>query len=102
MALIKCPECGKEISDTAKVCPHCGYKKPLKNPLNVFFYTHPRILGVILAVIILGIFYWLVSKGIFNDKETREMFKRADQVIERSEETIKETEDILNQYSFEN
>ena len=24
MALIKCPECGKEISDKAKICPHCG------------------------------------------------------------------------------
>lgn len=24
MALIKCVECGKEISDRAKVCPHCG------------------------------------------------------------------------------
>ena len=25
MALISCPECGKEISDRAKVCPNCGY-----------------------------------------------------------------------------
>ncbi len=25
MALIKCPECGKEISDSAKNCPQCGY-----------------------------------------------------------------------------
>ena len=25
MALIKCPECGKEISDKAESCPHCGY-----------------------------------------------------------------------------
>lgn len=25
MALIKCPECGKEVSDSAKVCPNCGY-----------------------------------------------------------------------------
>lgn len=24
MALIKCPECGKEISDKAKSCPGCG------------------------------------------------------------------------------
>ncbi len=24
MALIKCPECGKEISDQAKACPNCG------------------------------------------------------------------------------
>lgn len=25
MALIKCPECGKEISDQADFCPNCGY-----------------------------------------------------------------------------
>ena len=24
MALIKCSECGKEISDKAKTCPNCG------------------------------------------------------------------------------
>lgn len=28
MALISCPECGKEISDKAVACPHCG------NPIN--------------------------------------------------------------------
>ena len=28
MALINCPECGKEISDKAASCPHCG------NPMN--------------------------------------------------------------------
>lgn len=25
MAIIQCPECGKEISDKAKACIHCGY-----------------------------------------------------------------------------
>lgn len=25
MALIKCPECGKEISDKSKICVNCGY-----------------------------------------------------------------------------
>lgn len=29
MALIKCPECGGQVSDKAEVCIHCGY--PLKN-----------------------------------------------------------------------
>lgn len=31
MALIKCPECGKEISDKSEVCIHCGY--PLKQSI---------------------------------------------------------------------
>ena len=25
MALINCPECGKEVSDQAPACIHCGY-----------------------------------------------------------------------------
>lgn len=25
MALISCPECGKQISETTPSCPHCGY-----------------------------------------------------------------------------
>ena len=26
MALINCKECGKELSDSAEFCPHCGYR----------------------------------------------------------------------------
>ena len=34
MALIKCPECGKDISDKAVSCIHCGY--PLSaTPISV-------------------------------------------------------------------
>lgn len=35
MALIKCPECGKEISDKASCCPNCGCPKAeWKSPLE--------------------------------------------------------------------
>ena len=27
MALIKCPKCGKDFSDRAQACPHCGISK---------------------------------------------------------------------------
>lgn len=35
MALIKCSECGKDISDKASVCPNCGchYRKLYKAEL---------------------------------------------------------------------
>ena len=32
MAIINCPECGKEISDRAETCIYCGY--PLKEPMK--------------------------------------------------------------------
>ena len=36
MALIKCPECGKEISDQSEVCVHCGFpfKQHYQNKLD--------------------------------------------------------------------
>ena len=38
MALISCPECGKEVSDQALACIHCGYPlqsfPPPKRPLG--------------------------------------------------------------------
>lgn len=38
MALIKCPECGREFSDKATACPNCGFpvsKLPEMSPENV-------------------------------------------------------------------
>ena len=32
MSLIKCPECGQDISDKAENCIHCGY--PIKQYLE--------------------------------------------------------------------
>lgn len=37
MALISCPECGKEISDKAITCPNCGI--PLEEALKELEYT---------------------------------------------------------------
>ena len=54
MALIKCHECGKEISDTAKNCPHCGAKKKNK--------TLKRALYVLGALWVLGTVGSLLEK----------------------------------------
>lgn len=37
--LIKCPECGKEVSDMAKICIHCGFpiEECYKPVLNIEF-----------------------------------------------------------------
>lgn len=36
MTLMKCPECGKEISDKAKYCPQCGYPIEEYDSVNIY------------------------------------------------------------------
>ena len=47
MALIKCKECGQEISKNAKICPHCGKKN--KNKKVWFLIVGAIILFLIIA-----------------------------------------------------
>ena len=54
MALIKCKECQKEISDKSKVCVNCGsatYEKKIVNKNNNFIF----ILGILICF--LGILF---------------------------------------------
>lgn len=46
--IIKCPSCGKDISDNAKICPGCGAK--VKKPIykKVWFW-------IIIAFIVIGL-----------------------------------------------
>lgn len=52
MALIKCPECGKEISDEAKICPNCGAKSEQKrttdNIIRIVIGASLLIIGLML------------------------------------------------------
>ena len=58
MALIKCEECGKEISSTAKTCPYCGYKTPrteedskiLEQKITVYTCLAGIVIGLILLL----------------------------------------------------
>ena len=49
MAIIHCPECGREVSDRAKHCPHCG----VTIARSATFYTSV-VVGCVIALI--GIF----------------------------------------------
>ena len=61
MALIKCSECGKEISDKAKMCVNCGAKTKNNNRI---------ILSLIIGVAILLVAV-LVYFLIFNNNENK-------------------------------
>lgn len=57
MALIRCKECGKEISDSVKKCPNCGYrekKKVSKKKIIVLgiIFTILAIIGIIFTILI--------------------------------------------------
>lgn len=53
MALIKCAECGKDVSSEAKTCPHCGAKVVLpKKPMSK---TKKIIFGALGGVILISI-----------------------------------------------
>ncbi|MDO9042825.1 MAG: zinc ribbon domain-containing protein [Desulfocapsaceae bacterium] len=51
MALGNCRECGKEVSDGAKICPNCGIKTPIRKSVTL-----------IQAVIVIFIGAWIISK----------------------------------------
>lgn len=59
MALIKCPECGKEISDKADACPYCGCPsietveaEKIKDSTKLIISVFLCVLGYILAYFI--------------------------------------------------
>ena len=59
MALIKCPECGKEISSGSKSCVNCGYK--IKQKKNKKLIGIIAISVVVIAIIII-VFFVLNNK----------------------------------------
>ena len=59
MALINCPECGKEISDKANACPNCGYKTKKEIQVNkkhiiVLMASIIAVVGIIFEIKIWG------------------------------------------------
>ena len=63
MALMKCKECGKEISSKAEFCPHCGfvYKKG-KGTKKVVFTTIITVFSIIIVLILTIVLFVLFEK----------------------------------------
>lgn len=49
MALVKCKECKKEVSSSAKVCPHCGIKNPAVTAKDYIF----GLIGVVIIFFVI-------------------------------------------------
>ncbi len=69
MALIKCKECGKEISDKAKNCPHCG--RPVSKLQSKLLNKIKKIKSQSVYMITAGLFLtFLIILIIVNFKNT--------------------------------
>ncbi len=64
MALVKCHECEKEISDEAKQCPHCGAKPEKKTSLGSW--------------VLAGIVLFLVVTCVYDGRERRMKAEQAE------------------------
>ena len=64
MALIKCSECGKQISDKAKKCSHCGASNKIQSRKKDNKNILPIIICLLLAFLLIGggIFAYQVLK----------------------------------------
>lgn len=99
MALIKCPECGKEISSSAKNCPNCGHpitKEPeLKQTIIVKEKKKGSCLMKILAVVVILVVLGAVgSQSVKNGNGTGKSTGGEEQETEQIE-YIKVTIDQL-------
>lgn len=92
MALIKCPECNKEISDQAKFCPSCGYglnsmsveeKKNIKQIVGA-------IIGVVVAIILIAVIY---DACTISAEEASEQLRQQKEKVENIRNEIDELEE---------
>ena len=65
--LAQCKDCGKEVSRSAKTCPHCGAIKPYENT------GWPTVIGFLIILFILVVIF-------SGDSEGQEVEMKADQL----------------------
>jgi hypothetical protein len=77
MALISCPECKQQISDTAPTCPHCGFAQkatPVESsglrqqPITIESTSKTWKLLKILSIVVflIGVTVWSIDKSFGN------------------------------------
>lgn len=96
MALIKCSECGKEMSDNAKSCPHCGNKRRVKwskKKKIIFWVVFSLLVGLIILFVALNLY-----NEYENDKYWREYYNSEEYKQEqlKQEKWEKYRDDFLN------
>lgn len=82
MALIKCKECGKEISDKAEICPYCGINiedsnELLKDNKKIFLdkYSYEQLVKIknLLILIIAVVSIFIAIFGYFHTSKEEDV-----------------------------
>lgn len=73
MALINCPECGKEVSDKAISCPNCGYV--INSPLPYYSYRKTYFFQKKKFWIIFSACILIIAAGLFGYKKYTDYLK---------------------------
>ena len=97
MALIKCPECGKEISDKAESCPNCGMRvknNKLKMSIKIVLIIFLTIF-VILAIIGIAVECQWGNDKISAEKTNVEEVSQEENVTITENEEFEENEEIV-------
>ncbi len=98
MALINCPECGKEISDKAEICIGCGYV--MNNKTNAKKQTN-KARKIIFALIALVILIGSISVGVImvynhNNNDNNDSDNNDSDISQEKEEVDSEVEEIIS------
>ncbi len=87
MSLISCPECEKELSDTVKKCPNCGYK---------LSKSKKKLIIIFIMVIIILISVSIISFNIYNNDKKNKYIENANNISRLILENSGECEEISN------
>lgn len=104
MALIKCLECGREISDKAISCPNCGRPIKIQSPYDVVTDKQPqkqkRVNGCLVAflIIVFSLLFFMILGGLFFSimKETQNKDN-----VEREESVHENIDDGIVKWGYE-
>ena len=86
MALVKCPECNKEISNQSKMCPHCGYKtNSQKNKRTVKLIL--CLLGMVLFIVLIAVIIDMCTTTTDEyEEKLRNSVQEYNEVVDRIDE----------------
>ncbi len=111
MALIKCPECGKDISDKAEICVNCGIKISDINNLHEVSQNKEyeiiqeqnkktkSIIGAIIVLIVATFFIWIIWYQSTADERTKQRLQNS---IDKIKQTQDEIDDLEQQLDYNN